>query len=414
MNVRTTTLVARREIREQLRSKTLWISTVVTVIAVALLVVVPTLVKSGPPTYRVDVVGPATPTVSGAITSAGQAFGAHVHIATVPDRAAAEVALKNKGGTTPDLAVLTGPSMRVLVDQASPSGSTSNKTLFVAAVAQSVSSAQAIDRSGLTIAQARALTGPNPLPVDHLRPAPSSKGKRAAALVGSVLLFFLVLRWGVGLLIGVVQEKSSRVIEVILPAVRPVELLAGKVAGYGLLVFAQGAALALTALIAAGATGSHILAGSGAGTIVVAFVWLVLGFFFYAALYAGAGSLASKSEDAQSVGFPLQIPLFVGYLTAFTALGSGSPNGLVKILAYLPPTAPMDMPVLSASGGAGTLDVVISMLITAAGAVVAMRIGATIFSRSILRTGKRLKASEVLRERRSTRPLPATIGSARK
>jgi ABC-2 type transport system permease protein len=94
---------------------------------------------------------------------------------------------------------------------------------------------------------------------------------------------------------------------------------------------------------------------------------------------------------------PVQIPLLIGYMVIFTALGSGSANPLLKVLAYVPFTAPMDMPALMATGGAGWWQVVISMLITVAAIVVMMRLGALIFSRAILRTGKRLRLRSVLR-----------------
>ncbi len=217
-------------------------------------------------------------------------------------------------------------------------------------------------------------------------------------MAGAILFFLLVQRYGFGLLSGVIQEKSGRVVELLLPAVGPVDLLAGKVVGSGLVVLAQAAAFAVTALLSAVAVGSSILRGSGAGSIAVSFAWIAIGFFFYATLYTAAGSLASKPEDAQSVALPLQLPLFLGYLVAFTAIGSGSANGLVEVLAYLPPTAPLDMPVLAATGGASAIDVIVSMAICVAGTVVVARLAATIFARSILHTGSRLKARKVLRE----------------
>jgi ABC-2 type transport system permease protein len=114
-------------------------------------------------------------------------------------------------------------------------------------------------------------------------------------------------------------------------------------------------------------------------------------------MFAAMGSLVSRVEDAQTVGMPVQIPLLIGYMVIFTALGSGSANPLLKVLAYVPFTAPMDMPALMATGGAGWWQVVISMLITVAAIVVMMRLGALIFSRAILRTGKRLRLRSVLR-----------------
>ncbi|PZS33700.1 MAG: hypothetical protein DLM58_07195 [Pseudonocardiales bacterium] len=108
---------------------------------------------------------------------------------------------------------------------------------------------------------------------------------------------------------GVVQEKSTRVVEVILCTVRPVDLLVGKVLGAAAGGFTQGGLLVATALISAEFVGSNGLEGSGAADIVVVGVWIVIGFLLYAAMFTAANALASQSGDAQSVGLPLQIPL---------------------------------------------------------------------------------------------------------
>lgn len=402
MNPRQVRLVAGREIREQVRGRALWVSTGIFVLAIALAIVLPAELKSGRPIFHVALVSPPAAGVASAIEGAGRAVGANIVVVPVSNDAAGRAALVAKGQARADVAVLGGPSPSVVVDQAFASGSTSKKALVVDAVARQVSVARAIDASGLPTAQARALAAPVPLPIGHLRPAPISKGPRAAALASAILFFILVQRYGFGLLMGVIHEKSGRVVEILLTAVRPIELLAGKVAGSGLVVLVQAALFTLVALGSAEAVGSQVLSASGAGTIAVSFVWIVIGFFFYAMLFTAGGSLASKPEDAQSVALPLQLPLFVGYFLAFSALGSGSVNVAVRILAYLPPTAPLDMPVLNAAGGAGPLEVAISMLLCVAGIAVVGWLGARVFSRSILHTGRRLKAREVLGPRSET------------
>ena len=405
MNARTVRLVAGREIKVQIRGRALWVSTVVVVVAVIALIVIPAELKSGRTTYRVAV--GASTAAGGAVAAAAAEARVQVAVVPVAGTAAARDALRPGGGRRAvDVAVVGGATPYVLVDRALPAGSTSTKAVFVAAVAHELAVDGAIRSAGLTSDQARAVRAPPAVLVDHLRPAPGSTAKRAAALAGGILFFVLVMRYGFGLLMGVIHEKSARVVEILLPVVRPVELLTGKVLGSGLIVLGQGLVITVAALIAAEATGSQILAGSGAATIAVALVWIIVGFAFYATLFAAAGSLASKPEDAQSVGLPLQIPLFVGYFVSFSALGSGSVNGLIKVLAYLPPTAPLDMPVVAASGAAGPLQVVVAMLITVAGTVVVARLGATIFARSLLHTGRRLKARDVLRQaRRQRRPV---------
>ncbi len=407
INLDAAKLVATREIREQARGRALWISLAITVVAVVLVVVLPKVLASGPPTYRVGLAtssnsSSATPSeamLRQAIEAAVARTGAKAKVVAVSGRDDAATRLRQSGSEHIDIAVLAS-SGTVLVDRAFPADSTERKALAVDSVARAVSIANAIAANHVAAATAQALTNPTPLAIDHLRPAPAPAGKRAVALVGAIVFYILVLRYGFGLLMGIVQEKATRVVEVVLSTTRPIDLLAGKVLGSAVMVFAQAAVLAATAVISAEAVGSDILKTSGAAAIGVAFVWVVIGYLLYSALFAAAGSLASKAEDAQSVSLPLQIPLFIGYFASFTVLGSGTPTTLVRILAYIPFTAPMNMPVLAATGGATRWQVVVSMLITVAAIVVTMRLAAVLFSRSILRTGRRLKARQVLAEAR--------------
>jgi len=400
MSVNAVKLVAAREVREQLRGRALWISTALSVIAVALLVIVPKALAGGPPTYHVGVTASASGDVKAAVADAVESTGAKVTIVSIAGRDDAEAELRSGDSRHIDIAVLTAGVGTVLVDRAFSPDSTARKSLAARAIARAVSVANAIEASGVPDSTARALTNPAPLPIDHLRPAPASSGQRGVALAGAIVFYILVLRYGFGLLMGVVQEKATRVIEVIVSAVRPVDLLTGKVVGSTAMVLSQAAIIVATVLISARAVGSDVIAAAGAGAIGVAFVWVVIGFLLYAALFTAAGSLASKAEDAQSVSLPLQIPLFVGYFASFTALGGDTPNTLVRVLAYIPFTAPMNMPVLAATGGATSWQVGLSMAITVAAIVIAVRVAAVLFNRSILRTGRRLKARDVLREGR--------------
>ena len=397
IDVRAARLVAGREIREQLRGRAIWISTAISIIALALLVVLPEVLSSGPPTYRIGVVGTESATMKATISAAATSAGARAIDVAVADHDSAVTRLRTKGAEHLDIAVDLSGAGSVVVDRQISANDVTRHALTAAALARAVGTAKAVEASGLTPAAAHALTNAPPLPIDFIRPAPASFSKRGVALAGAIIFYILVLRYGFGLLMGVVQEKSTRVIEVILSAVRPVELLSGKVLGSATMVLSQGLLLVATVVLAAAASGSNVLRQTGFGVLGVAFLWVVLGFFLYAALFTAAGSLASRTEDAQSAGLPVQIPLFLGYFAAFSSLGAG-PTGLLKVLAYIPFTAPMDMPVLAAVGGATAWQVVLSMAITLVTIVVTMRLATIIFSRSILRTGRRLKARQILRE----------------
>lgn len=389
-------LVAAREIREFLRGKPVWISTALTVVGVVLAIVLPHVLAGGTKTYTVAVTPHPSTAVRAAVTAAAHNAGAKAKLVTVSDTAAARAAVRGSGPVHADIGVDTAGSGRVIIDRALPEDSTESKALVVQGIARALATQRAIAESGLSVQQVRAVLDPQPLSVVNLRPPPTSNAHRALAVGGGVVFLLLVMWYGTGLLVSVVNEKSTRVVEVVLSSLRPVELLAGKVLGTAALVLGQGVLLVAAALIAANAVGSDVLAGSGVMTVVSSGVWIVLGFLLYAALFAAMGSLVSRVEDAQTVAMPLQLPLMIGYAVIFTSLGSGSANVVLQVLAYIPFTAPMDMPALAATGGAQWWQVLISMLITVVAIVVTTRVAGQIFARSILRTGQRVRLRSVL------------------
>ncbi len=168
-------------------------------------------------------------------------------------------------------------------------------------------------------------------------------------IIGVILTFIMLSQYNTWILIGVMEEKSSRVIEVLLSALRPLQLLTGKVVGIGLVAFAQAALIVAVALGLSKAVGSSVIHGSAPLAVTSSLLWLVLGYAFYSWVYAAAGSMAERQDQVQSLAFPLSLPMIFGYVTALTGASSGSPNELVKVLAYIPPTAPFDMPVLVGS-----------------------------------------------------------------
>jgi ABC-2 type transport system permease protein len=131
-------------------------------------------------------------------------------------------------------------------------------------------------------------------------------------------------------------------------------------------------------------------------------VWFLLGFAFYAMLYGAAGSLVSRQSEAQNAAFPVTIPLLVAYLFAFSVLPANHGNIILTVMSFFPPTAPIAMPVRVAVGGAGLLDVAISVVLMVVAIVGLANLAGTVYARAILRTGKKATWREVLRK-----PAPA-------
>src|ERR1019366_10232436 len=114
----------------------------------------------------------------------------------------------------------------------------------------------------------------------------------------------------------------------------PIQLLTGKVLGIGLVALVQASAIVVFALVLAKSVGSDLLHGTAPLVLVSTLVWLVLGYAFYCWVYAAGGSLAERQDQVQSLAFPLSPPIIFGYVISLTALGSGSPSGFFKVLAY--------------------------------------------------------------------------------
>jgi ABC-2 type transport system permease protein len=214
---------------------------------------------------------------------------------------------------------------------------------------------------------------------------------------GLILIFILMTQYGTWILLGVVEEKSSRVVEVLLSTIKTPQLLVGKVLGIGTVALGQGALLVGVALGLGAAVGSDLIKGSAPLNVIAVLVWLVVGYAFYSWVYAAAGSLAERQEHVQALAFPLQIPIIFGYIVSLSSLGSTDPSTFVHVLAYLPPTALFAMPVLVAAGQVTWWQFMFSLALSLAATVVVARLAAVVYSRAILRTGRRVYLREVLR-----------------
>ena len=122
----------------------------------------------------------------------------------------------------------------------------------------------------------------------------------------------------------------------------------------------------------------------------------MLGYAFYATLYGAAGALVGRQEEVQNVAFPIGLPLLVAYISGFSSL-FGQVSPFTKVLSFLPPTAPIAMPVRMAAGPVPAWQIAASVALLVAGIVAAMRIGAVVYNRAILQTGSRVTWRQALR-----------------
>jgi len=384
-------MVASREITERIRGRIFRIGTLVILIAVAAAIIIPTLHSGGGPTPQaVGVVGGLSPDTEQLVRAAGSQNQDSVRLVTEPSLATAKADLRS--GKV-DFVIIDGT--RILLNQPATSNSYPADPALVQDVAEYLGVLKAYQAAGLTPTQAMQVDRAKPVPVQTLQP--SSKGTtKTTSVIGLVLLFLMLTQYNTWILIGVMQEKSSRVVEVLLATVRPIQLLGGKVLGIGLVALGQAALIVGFALIVATAVGSDLLHGAAPLVLVCELLWLVLGYAFYSWVYAAAGSMAERQDQVQTLALPLSIPILVGYVFSITVASSGNADLIFKILAYLPPTAPFCMPVLVGLSEVTWWQFATSVLISIAGTAGMAIFAARIYRRAVLRTGGRVRVRELL------------------
>lgn len=378
-------VLARREVVTRGRSPAFRISSAVLLLTVIAVIVVPTIIagRSGPARVAV-VAGPNAAAVSAATRSAADALDVKVTVTTLADRASAERAVRDG---EQQVAVV---GLDELIWRQTESSSL-NRVLTTALT--QVALAQRADRLGLDTTQLAELVAPVQPTVTRLEPDRQNTPEAAVAMIGLVLLFMAINFYGSYVLMGVVEEKSNRVVEVLLGRTTPARLLAGKVLGIGLLGLAQLCLLAAVALVGVRVTD---LAGVPAGTtgaVLGVVMWFVLGYAFYSVLYGALGALASRPEDAQAAVGPLTVVLLVAYFGAFASL-SMPEAWWVTLGSLLPPTAPMFMPLRTAMVAVPLWQLLLSVLLMLAGVLALVAVGGRLYRGGVLRTGGRVKLSE--------------------
>jgi ABC-2 type transport system permease protein len=239
-----------------------------------------------------------------------------------------------------------------------------------------------------------------PVPVANVQlgsVADRSPGDEMAVLVMTVVLFFGISVFGQMVLTGVLEEKASRVVEVLLARIPPRVLLAGKIAGIGLLGLAQIGVTALAALAAIAAVHSVDVPAVRGSVLAWALVWFVLGYTLYATIYGALGSLGSRVEDAQAVAGPVMIVMALAYFASFTTIGQPG-SDFARAISYFPLTAPMAMPGRIAMGAAAWWEPVIAAMITLAATAGLVQLAGRVYTRAILHSGPALSLREVWRD----------------
>lgn len=379
-------LVAARDFWERVASRAFQLSTGLTVLLVAGFILVPTFIDTDSvENWSIGVVGDV-PSGLAETVDAGAGDAATVDATSYANRAAAEAGLKNG-----EVDIVVDAAGKIIVDGATDA----QLTALVATVLASLDISQQAAELGI---DAAALTNvfSGGFEVESVSgEADNRDGDRAFAFFATIVLFMSIITYGSWILIGVIEEKTNRVVEVVLGTVRPHQLLTGKVLGIGVLGVAQVILIGVVAIIVLSLQDALEIPDAAGKVLLWAFLWYVLGFAFYAVAYAAAGSLVSRQEEAQNAAFPLTLMLMAAYFVAsFSITGE---NPVLRIASLLPMFAPMTMPLRIAGGDALVWEIALSLALMVIATYGLVRLAGRVYAGGLLQSGSRLKWREAFR-----------------
>lgn len=354
-----TLLVAEREISSQIRTKSFIISSIITLVLILGGIIVSSLVGGNatdePEPSRVAVLPGASEVVDGVPTLEGVA---------VTDRAEAE-ALVRSGDV--DAAVVE--------DSSAPSG--------IAVIA--------LDEAPSDVVQALSVAPT----VELLEPKPTSDGLRA--LIGIAFgLVFMVVALGSGAMIvqNTVQEKQSRVVEILLAAVPARALMAGKILGNSVIGVGNAAAMAAVAALGLALTGQGALLDMLSAPLIWFVVFFLFGFVLVASIFAGGASMVSRQEDTGAIMSPAMMLIMLPY---FGVVFFADNTLVMTILSYVPFSAPVAMPLRLFFGEAAWWEPLLSLGLLVVSTLAVITLASKIYTNSLLKMGSRVSLREALR-----------------
>ena len=408
--------VIRREFVERVRSKWFWISALLGPVFFGAMIVVPVLFAGAGGTRRIAVVD-ATTGAFGERVAAGLRHGKIFRATRVPAGA----------GVVDSLTQLVGAKQLdgflILTDAVVETGTAEYRASNVSSFRDVAELQDVLARLAMAARLERQGVDPALVGRAQLRISLETKkisgstttGESAAqsfalAYVMGVVLFLVITIYGVNVMGSVVEEKTTRIVEVLVSSLRPFQLMMGKVLGVGAVSLFQfvlwglGAKLLLSqrrALLAdlggvEEARQVFQMPHLTAATLGVFLSYFLGGFFLYSAMYAAVGAMSSNEQEARQAQQPVMFLLLVAYVSMF-GLTNNPESTYAVTLSLIPFTAPIAMPVRWAASTVPAGELGASLGLLAAGIVAVTWMAARIYRVGILMTGKRPNVRELVR-----------------
>lgn len=409
-DLRDTLVIARREMLERVRSKWFAVMTLIGPIGMIAMIVIPAVIaRSSTEGTKVEIVdrsGVLARRLSDALGE--ERWRVAIVDPSTPDSAEEERIRRNEinGYISLDRDALTGGAIVYFGDNAS-SGAVQGvlqKSVTKAVYGQRMEQAQ------LTPEQLELLSAAINFKSKHTTGEGTSSSGTGAFLVAYILgfiLYMVITIYGIGVMRSVVQEKTSRVMELMVAAVKPRSLMAGKILGVGAAGLIQvGVWLAIGAVMLAyrdEVLGAFGIAGGGralpplaASEIAVILAFFIGGYFFYSAMYAALGAMVSSEQETQQVQLPVTMLLVIGLLCQQVV--SNDPRGSTSaMMTTIPCWSPILMPMRYVLGGATLGEVGLSFGVLVLSTALVVRAAAKIYRVGVLLYGKRPGARELIR-----------------
>lgn len=377
-------LIASREFKQRTTSRAFKIAALITALVAFAYVVVPHIIESRNSTKTIGVVAPYPAYAKAVLLEIAHISNLKVHIETLKSIGEAKAQVSSG-----KIFIAYSASSGLLVKSAT---TTNSAYIYAKGVAGALARDSAIANAHLSAIQKLALLRTKTPAVSAVQIGPTLKpGTQKASIFELILMYTLLSQYSAWVMLGVVEEKSTRVIEVLLAIVKPTQLLIGKILGIAR-VAAVHASLIIVALMAGlYAIGSNPLSVLPGGLLVVALAWLLVGGFMYCILFGAMGSTVSRVEDAQAVSFPLALPMLIGYGLGFYAISQApSTSALIKVLAFIPGVSPFIDPVLFASGVMSPSELMLSLAISLLATWLLSKLAVRLYRSSILKMGSRV------------------------
>ncbi|MFS8104351.1 ABC transporter permease [Lentzea alba] len=388
---RAVSLVAKREFVTKVRTRSFLIGTAVIIAVLAGYVVLQSVLFDDQQRSVVGLSGQATQ-LADPLRQKAKAFGIDVETRDVTTMESAEQQVRD--GSLDALVTGAPPELKMIVKG---SGDEVLATALNDVLQQQVLVAQ-LAEAGINPQQVAQNLANVKVDVTALEPVDPQRGQRLAiGLIVAALLYYSLLVYGTMVAQGVVEEKSSRVVEILLATVRPWQLLLGKVIGLGAVGLLQLLVISTVGLVLSSAFDVIDVGAVGGTALLTGVLWYLLGFFLYATVFAAAASLVSRQEELQSVLTPISMTIIVAFVAGINLM-IGSPSGpTVTVLSLLPPFAPILMPGRMALGVAPAWQVLLAIVFALAAIAAITWLGGKVYANAVLRTGARVKLREALR-----------------